>query len=129
MNKIFIALLFISFSTFASTAENLEKLKVPVEWNQVKIAYSQIDEAIKELEKTKDEKLTIAILKAYAKVGKKEKSLGGLETFAPYYKKHSKEVTELAKKHLSKDEAEAVLFGLNAMAENVGRGNDPSVKN
>lgn len=129
MNKIFITLLFISFTAFGSTAENLEKLEVPAEWNQVKIAYSQIDEAIKELEKTKDEKLTIAILKAYAKVGKKEKSLGGLETFAPYYKKHSKKVTELAKKHLSKDEAEAVLFGLNAMAENVGRGNDPSVKN
>jgi|SRR5690606_38990415 len=129
MNKLIIAILFFSFSAFGSTAENLEKLKVPAEWNQVKIAYSQIDEAITELEKTNDEKLTVAILKAYAKVGKKEKSLGGLETFAPYYKKHSKKVSELAKKHLSKEEAEAVLFGLNAMSENVGKGNDPSVKN
>lgn len=129
MNKLFFTLLFVSFAAFGSTLEKVEAIKVPTEWKQVKAAYSQIDEAIAELEKTKDQKLTVAILKAYAKVGKKEKSLGGLETFAPYFKKNSKEVSELAKKHLSKDEAEAVLFGLNAMADNVGRGNDPSVKN
>lgn len=129
MNKLLIALLFFSFAAVGSTLEKVEAIKVPTEWKQVKVAYSQIDEAIKELEKTNDQKLTVAILKAYAKVGKKEKSLGGLESFAPYFKKHSKVVSELANKHLTKEEAKDVLFGLNAMAENVGRGNDPSVKN
>lgn len=129
MNKILLILFFLSFSSFAaSTLEKIDAIKVPTQWKEVKNSYSQIEDAIKELEKTKDEKLTIAILKAYAKVGKKEKSLGGLEAFAPYFKKNSKVVTELAQKHLSKEDAKAVIFGLTEMSQNIGLGNDPSSK-
>lgn len=137
MNKILCFTFILMFTplTFASAAkspttlEQVEALKVPSASKEIKEAYILLEKASQSLEKKDDEKLVIAILKGYAKVSKKEESLAGLEAFAPYFKKHQKKVTELANKHLSKDEAEAVLFGLNAMAENVGAGNDPSVKN
>ena len=120
-------ILIISFA-HAGTLEKVQAISAPKEWKEVKLAYTTLDEAVTELEKKEDEKLLIAILQGYAKVSKKEKSLGGLESLAPYYKKNSAKVEKLANKHLAKDEAQAVLFGLKEMSLNLGKGNDPSVK-
>ena len=128
MKALLICLSLITFHAWAGTLEKVQAIKAPKEWKEVKSAYSTLEDAIKELEKKEDEKLLIAILQGYAKVSKKEKSLGGLESLAPFYKKNSSKVEALAKKHLSKDEAEMVLFGLKEMSLNLGKGNDPSSK-
>tara|TARA_R110000868_G_scaffold313440_4_gene574444 strand:+ start:1322 stop:1732 length:411 start_codon:yes stop_codon:yes gene_type:complete len=135
MNKIIIAVLFSTFSltSFAmaqtSVLQKVESITEIKNNEELKDAYEALSSAVKELEKKNEtEKLEVAILKGYAAVSKKDESLIGLEDFAPYFKKHKAKLTTLAKKHLTKDEAEAVLFGLNAMSENVGLGNDPSVK-
>ncbi len=112
-----------------STLEKVKAIEVPKQNKEVKAAYLLLEEAVATLKTSDDEKLVVAILQGYAKVGKKEESLVGLEAFAPYFKKNEKKVRELAKQHLSKEESEAVLFGLSNMAENIGLGNDPSVKN
>ncbi|MBH46757.1 MAG: hypothetical protein CME71_01160 [Halobacteriovorax sp.] len=135
MNKIIIAILLssLSFTSFAmaqtSVLQKVESISEIKTNEDLKSAYETLSSAVKELDKKKEtEKLEVAILKGYATVSKKDESLVGLEDFAPYFKKHKAKLTTLAKKHLSKDEAEAVLFGLNAMSENVDLGNDPSVK-
>lgn len=122
----------VSYASAAKTPTTLEKvqaIQVPKQNKEVKAAYILLEEAVESLKTQDDEKLVIAILQGYAKIGKKEESLAGLEAFAPYFKKNEKKVRELAKKHLNKEESEAVLFGLSNMAENVDVGNDPSVKN
>ena len=131
MNKLITVLLFtLSFSSLSAiTLKEIEVIQTPKEWKEVKSAYAKLEDASKSLETKDDEKMVIAILKAYAKISKKEKSLSGLESFAPYYKNNMGKVKLLAAKHLEKDEAESIIFGLSAMAENIGKGNDPSVKN
>lgn len=134
MNKIAIltAFLFFSFPTWAmaktSTLETVQSIKSPKDLKEMRSTYDVLSGAVKELEKSNDDKLAIAILKGYATIAEKDESLVGIEDLAPYFKKHEKKMRSLAQKHLSKQQAKTVLFPLENMAQNVGLGNDPSVK-
>ncbi|PIP90211.1 MAG: hypothetical protein COV38_14470 [Bdellovibrionales bacterium CG11_big_fil_rev_8_21_14_0_20_38_13] len=133
MNKI-LFIIFISFSLPALSMSQTVSLKdvqsitTPKDLNGVKASYDILASAIGELEKKHSDELAIAILKGYASVGKKDPSFIGIEDFAPYYKKHSKKVKELAKKNLDQKESKEMMMALESMSENVGLGNDPSVK-
>ncbi len=107
---------------------DVKEISTPKTTEEVKAGYDMLYNAVKELEKNPSDELAVAILKGYAAVGKKDPSYIGIEDLAPYFKKNSKKMTELAKKNLDKKESEVMLMALESMAENVGRGNDPSVE-
>lgn len=132
MNKLFfIALLSFSMPVLSMSQtvslKDVQSISTPKDLKGVKASYDLLASAIKELEKKHNDELAVAILKGYAQVGKKDPSFIGIEDFAPYYKKHSKKMKELAKKNLDQKESKEMMMALESMAENVGEGNDPSV--
>lgn len=132
MNKLILAaLLMMNLPTMAMSQsvnlKNVEALSTPKNLDEVKKAYDLLAEAVKQLEQKPSDEMAIAILKGYASVGKKDPSYVGIEDLAPYFKKNSKKMTELAKKHLDKKDSEVILMALESMADTVGKGNDPSV--
>lgn len=121
-----------SFSAFSMSQESslkkVQGITKPKDLNEVMNSYDLLSTAVKELEKKPNDELAIAILKGYVSVGKTDPSFIGIEELAPYFKKNAKKMKELAKKNLDQKESKEMMMALESMSENVGLGNDPSVK-